>query len=117
MQDPRKHSLDHIRAYAGVYYINTLVFAAHRRSDALMNTTYVDGCCHVLQEALEYPSDEFLVQLVRVQQLTQHICSAMNADVPYEPGQIPLAMMVHSLQAQLDSFQRNLPPHLVSARE
>lgn len=109
--------MEHIRAYTGVYYVNTLVLAATRRSDALMNTTYVDGCCSILEEVREYQSDGFLVQLVRVQQLTQHICNAMHTDLPYEPGQIPVAMMVHSFQAQLDTFRQNLPRHLTMARK
>lgn len=34
-----------------------------------MNMTQLDGYCKMLDTAKEYPSDEYLVKLVRIQQL------------------------------------------------
>ncbi|KAF5668862.1 cercosporin resistance [Fusarium heterosporum] len=47
-------NLDHMRIYVGTYYLNTLVFTANKRPDALMNTNHVDMCCRVLETTMHW---------------------------------------------------------------
>ncbi|KAK5990080.1 hypothetical protein PT974_08344 [Cladobotryum mycophilum] len=105
-------TLEHIRAYAGAYYLNTLVFTTNKKTDALMSTSQLDTYCQVLEAAMEYSSDEYLIKLVRIQQLTQSIALTMAFDPNQPTMQLHLTMVVQSFQQQIDRFRQSLPPHL-----
>lgn len=78
-----------------------------------MNTTQLDYCCKVIEATMEYPSDEYLIKLVKIQQLAQTISMTMAADDVAPPMSLPLVMVVQSFQDQLDTFRASLPPHLI----
>ncbi|KAM0334122.1 hypothetical protein ACHAQA_001142 [Verticillium albo-atrum] len=102
--------LEYMRAFLGCYYLNTLVFTTNKRPDAFMNTTYLDGCCKAVGDKAEYPSDVLVVQLFRVQQLSQTITLTLGADsAAFQSMQLPLTMVVQSFQQQLDIFKSSLP--------
>lgn len=84
----------------------------------LISTAQLDNYCKVLETTKEYPSDEYLVKLVRIQQLTQTISLTMAFD-PAAPTamSLPLPMVIESFKDQLDTFRVTLPPHLASSRE
>lgn len=111
-EDTKYGPLDHLRAYAGTYYLNTVVFTTNKKTDVLMNTTQLDYCCKVIEATMEYPSDEYLIKLVKIQQLAQTISMTMAADGVAPPMSLPLVMVVQSFQDQLDTFRASLPPHL-----
>ncbi|KAL0931652.1 tRNA processing endoribonuclease [Colletotrichum truncatum] len=105
--------LELMRAFAGCYYLNTLVFTTNKRPDAFMNTTYLESCCRQIQERAEYPSDELLVQLFKIQQLAQTISLTLGAEsTSFQSLQLPLTMVVQSFQQQLDIFKTSIPQHL-----
>lgn len=80
-----------------------------------MNTTYLEQCCKVLEETMQYPSDEYLVKLVRIQQLAQSISLTMAIDnISQHAMKLPLTMVVRSFQDQLDAFRESLPPQYAS---
>ncbi|CAM1505357.1 Fc.00g109940.m01.CDS01 [Cosmosporella sp. VM-42] len=113
--EDQARNLDHMRAYAGTYYLNTLVFTANKRPDVLMNTTYLETCCKVLETTMQYPSDEYLVKLVRIQQLAQSISLTMAIDnISQTAMKLPLTMVVRSFQDQLDSFRDSLRPQFAN---
>ncbi|GAB0133223.1 hypothetical protein EsDP_00001635 [Epichloe bromicola] len=112
-EDIKYGPLDHLRAYAGTYYLNTVVFTTNKKTDVLMNTTQLDYCCKVIEATMEYPSDEYLIKLVKIQQLAQTISMTMAADGVAPPMSLPLVMVVQSFQDQLDTFRASLPPHLI----
>lgn len=120
-QEARDYSsatLEEMRAYAGCYYLVTVVFTTNKRPDALMNTAYLETACRVLEERREYPTDELLVYLVRVQQLAQSISLTLAPDtLSFQSMQLPLSIIVKGFQAQLDTFKASLPPHLQNHRE
>ncbi|EEU46134.1 uncharacterized protein NECHADRAFT_92898 [Fusarium vanettenii 77-13-4] len=95
-----EQNLDHMRAYAGTYYLNTLVFTANKRPDVLMNTSSLETCCKALEANMQYPSDEYLsISLtMTVENIGQH---AMK---------LPLTMVVRSFQDQLDQYRNSLGP-------
>jgi hypothetical protein len=43
-------------------------------------TKYADNCCRVLEQAAEYPSDSYLVRLVRLQQQADRIGRILYTD-------------------------------------
>ncbi|KZL65097.1 tRNA processing endoribonuclease [Colletotrichum tofieldiae] len=105
--------LELMRAFAGCYYLNTLVFTTNKRPDAFMNTTYLESCCRQIEEAAEYPTDELLVQLFKIQHLAQTITLTLGAEsTSFQSLQLPLTMVVQSFQQQLDIFKTSLPVHL-----
>ncbi|KAH6888560.1 hypothetical protein B0T10DRAFT_56154 [Thelonectria olida] len=111
--EERERNLAHMRAYAGTYYLNTLVFTANKRHDVLMNTELLETCCTVLESTMQYPTDEYLVKLVRIQQLAQSISLTMVIDnISKQAMKLPLTMVVRSFQDQLDLFSSSLSPAL-----
>lgn len=89
------------------------IFTTEKLPDALMNTTYLDTCCNVLEAKMEYDSDVDLVQLVRIQKLAQSIAVTWDVNSPSLPStHLPPTMIIQAFQEQLDSFRANLPPHL-----
>lgn len=76
-----------------------------------MNTGLLETCCRVLQATMQYPSDEYLVKLVRIQQLAQSISLTMAIDnISQHAMKLPLTMMVQSFQEQLNQFSASLSP-------
>ncbi|KAK1520139.1 hypothetical protein CPAR01_15190 [Colletotrichum paranaense] len=115
VQTPEQISaqLELMRAFAGCYYLNTLVFTTNKRPDAFMNTTYLESCCRQIEEAAEYPSDALLVHLFKIQQLAQTISLTLGTEsTSFQSLQLPLTMVVQSFQQQLDIFKTSLPEHL-----
>ncbi|PHH74179.1 hypothetical protein CDD80_3274 [Ophiocordyceps camponoti-rufipedis] len=76
----------------------------------LMSTAHVDTYCHALETAAEVASDDYLVRLVRLQQLAQGIVVAVA------PGgsALPFGMLVDGLAAQVDGFRASLPGHMAA---
>ncbi|TWU73680.1 hypothetical protein ED733_004454 [Metarhizium rileyi] len=110
-EDAKYGPMDHLRAYAGTYYLNTIVFTTNKKTDVLMSTTQLDHCCKVIESSMEFTSDEYLIKLVKIQQLAHSISMTMSAD-DMAPMSLPLIMVVQSFQDQLDTFRASLPPHL-----
>ncbi|KAI9166735.1 Transcription factor himD [Paramyrothecium foliicola] len=110
--DTMVQNLHHLRAFAGTYYLNTLVFTTNKRTDVFMDSSHLETCCQTLETMKQYPSDDFLVKLVRIQQLAQAISSTMAFESGQPPTRLPLLMVVESFQTQLDAFRESLPAHL-----
>lgn len=77
-----------------------------------MNTAHLETCCRILENVQEYPSDEYLIKLVKIQQLAQNICATMAFDPQQQILQAPLTMVVQSFQQQVDQFRASLPDSL-----
>ncbi|KAF4457558.1 hypothetical protein F53441_608 [Fusarium austroafricanum] len=108
-------NLDHMRVFAGTYYLNTLVFTANKRPDVLMNTNQLEMCCRVLETNMQYPSDEYLTKLVRIQQLAQSISITMSAEnLSQTANKLPLTMVVQSFEEQLQHYKDNLGPRFAN---
>ncbi|CAI4211475.1 unnamed protein product [Parascedosporium putredinis] len=68
----------------------------------------------IVKDTGQYPGDELLVNLVRIQKLAQTIAFTVGVDnkSTLASMQLPLIMVVQSFQEQLDAFKASLPPHL-----
>ncbi|EGX96847.1 hypothetical protein CCM_01505 [Cordyceps militaris CM01] len=109
--DARYSQLDPLRAYAATYYINTIVFATNKKNDVFMNISHVDLCLKTLEGAAEYPSDVFLIKLVKSQQIAQTIALNMSFN-PRQPMPLPIPVMVQTFQQTIKNFRDTLPKHL-----
>lgn len=78
-------------------------------------TKYTDECCKILEESPEFPSDRYLVQLVRIMHLAENINHTITVDDAHSsPGLLaPLAMSLRWHQVELqklrDSFSCEQP--------
>lgn len=91
------------------------IFTTNKKTDVLMSTTQLDHCCKVIETSMEFPSDEYLIKLVKIQQLAQTISITVSSD-GMAPMSLPLVMVVQSFQDQLDTFRASLPPRLAQNR-
>jgi hypothetical protein len=83
-----------------------------------MNTELLETCCKVLESTMQYPTDEYLVKLVRIQHLAQSISLTMaNDNISKQTMELPLTMVVRSFQDQLDLFSSSLSPELADNGE
>lgn len=81
-----------------------------------MNTIFLDRCCSMLEQAKQLQTDEFLVKLVRVQQLAQTISLTVAMEPGQQAMQLPMTIVVQSFQDQLASLQQSLSPDLAENR-
>src|SRR5271170_1606627 len=84
-----------------------------QKIDALRWTPHMDECLQMLAEKQECPTDEILVQQVRLQLIVEKVVQA-----PWHDGEIenaervraPPAFYLKALQSQLQEVRRKLPP-------
>ncbi|KAK1751659.1 protein priB [Echria macrotheca] len=111
-KEPKSFSsecLERMRAFAGTYYLVTIVFTTNKKPDGLMGTTYLEECCLTLEASMEYPTDEFLVWLVRAQQLSQSICLALAFRHAGVLGQEPIMSVIERFKQQIQAYRATVP--------
>jgi hypothetical protein len=84
-----------------------------QRIDALRWTPHMDECLQTLAEKQECPTDEVLVQQVRLQLIVEKVTQARWHDGEIEnagPVRAPPAFYLKALQSQLQEVKRKLPP-------
>jgi hypothetical protein len=74
-------------------------------------TKYTEDCCDVLEQAAEYPSDGYLVQLVRVMNLAEKIHNTMYRTELYfsSAPSPPLGLSIRWLEAELKQLKARMP--------
>ncbi|OAA57845.1 thiamine biosynthetic bifunctional enzyme [Niveomyces insectorum RCEF 264] len=102
-------TLDKMRTYAGTFYLISLATTTGKRPDAMMNTGYLEKCCQVLERQMEYPSDAYLVQLVRIQQLAQSVVVTFALREQGMMMGLSIQNIVQNLQQQIDAYKAQIP--------
>ncbi|RYP66727.1 hypothetical protein DL770_008745 [Monosporascus sp. CRB-9-2] len=93
---PRARTNDERRALCGVWYMNSIVSLAFQRLDPVRYPPYLSQCLRELEVNNEYESDLFLVNLVRIQHLTEQliICHVNSATLRlWEPPIIDASLL------------------------
>lgn len=80
-----------------------------KRFDSLRYNAQLSDACRNLEEAQEYPSDRFLVYLVRLQNIVQRIERKVSVNDFTADTMIPLAMFVNALHSELKDFKNSIP--------
>lgn len=70
-----------------------------------MNTSYLEYCCRVIEEKMEYPTDELIAYLIRTQQLSQSI----SMTLAFRNNSLPLSMIIKSFQEQIAQLRASVP--------
>ena len=86
-----------------------------QRIELMRWTRYSDECLRLLEEKKEYPTDELLVYLTRVQLICNKGSSTTINDLfcDAEIG-VPADFYVKTLKSQLDNVEQSIPPGLRS---
>lgn len=87
-----------------------MLFTTNKKPDALMNTTYLDDCCRVLEDEMEYPTDQLLVLLVRTQHLSRSVSMTLAFRNPKDS--LPLSIIVQSFQHEISQLRQTIPEYL-----
>ncbi|KAG4430950.1 hypothetical protein IFR05_013558, partial [Cadophora sp. M221] len=115
-EEIRERSSDERRAVLGVWYMSSNVALTFNKGQSEKFTKYHEQCLEDLERADEYESDVLLVQLVRIQHLTQRIVDFNNRDqLPDElPGivEMPASTYLSAFQTELERLRDRVPSNL-----
>jgi hypothetical protein len=87
-----------------------------QRGEPMRWTPYLEECLDLLAASKEYPSDELICYLIRL----QLICNGLHAEgwndvypVSATDHKLPRSHYVHLHKMQLDDLKRSMPQHLI----
>ncbi|KAI1415122.1 hypothetical protein F5Y13DRAFT_178523 [Hypoxylon sp. FL1857] len=117
---PRARTNDERRALCGVWYMTSIISLAFQRIDPPKYTPYIDQCLRELEAVGEYETDSLLVNLVRVQHLSEriaqlHIQDHVGTDLT-EIARAPVSAYSGIFHAELEKYIASLPQNLASNR-
>ncbi|KAJ5809706.1 uncharacterized protein N7503_001924 [Penicillium pulvis] len=100
-------TLEERRIYLGCYYISVLLSICVREMEPVRFTKYTDECCEELTKAMEFPTDAYLVQLIRVVHLGDkvHRTTPIKELGPSAVVSTPLGLIVRGHQAELQQLK------------
>ncbi|KAG9258133.1 putative C6 transcription factor [Emericellopsis atlantica] len=106
------------RALAGVWFLSSALALGFGKTESMRYTRYLDQCVQELATGLEYETDVMLMNLVRVQYLSDRI-SRFNVqdhstdEMPlFSTAQVSRTSYVAAFQAELDELRQKLPLEL-----
>lgn len=98
----RVPTLEEHRVLAGVFYLTSMLASSFKKIDAMSYTKYLESCLDTLEQAQEYESDAFLVQMVRLQHLVEDTHTL-------ETPSAPMQMYVKAFEADLTRLKASNP--------
>ncbi|KAK4865564.1 hypothetical protein LT330_009352 [Penicillium expansum] len=107
-------TLEERRTYLGCYYLTTMLSTCVKDLGPIIRfTKYTDECCNVLDQIAEYPTDNFLVQLVRLMNVAERIHYTLY-NTELHPSSVssappPLGLSVRWLEAELKQLKARIP--------
>ncbi|KAJ5769836.1 uncharacterized protein N7511_001887 [Penicillium nucicola] len=105
-------TLEERRTYLGCFYMTTMLSACAKDLGTIIRfTKYTEDCCNVLEQASEYPSDAYLVQLVRIMNLAEKIQNTLyrtEFHLSSAPS-TPLGLSIRWLEAELKQLRARMP--------
>ncbi|MCJ1378824.1 hypothetical protein MMC17_001923 [Xylographa soralifera] len=102
----RPPTLEERRVLLGCFLLSSVPSFA-RRGESLRWTAYCDECVLVLEQEKEFPSDELLIQLVKLRLINEKVVGFPHSGAPEGGGSTRLSAILYlkSLQAQLRTFK------------
>jgi hypothetical protein len=88
-------------------------------NDLPYTNDFTEACLQVLEKTAEYNSDQYVIQLVKMQSIAEEINQALpRHSQDFSSGSsAPVALCLRTLQEKLDSFRMKLPIHLQQNRK
>ncbi|KAL4811755.1 hypothetical protein BDW67DRAFT_171328 [Aspergillus spinulosporus] len=93
------------RAYLGCYYLSSLIATATSKPENFHCSEHVLRCTRMLQHDQEFPTDELICPLIRLQQLTREVCDTYQLGVSQINASRP-----ERFSARLEEWWTSLPP-------
>ncbi|OKL64224.1 hypothetical protein UA08_01025 [Talaromyces atroroseus] len=109
-QSSRYPTMEERRALLGCYLLST-VSSSLRKGQSLRWTSYFDDCLRVLQDTKENESDETLVQIVKLRQVSDKVVDYSRLGEGPSEG-IPATFYVKSLRSELHESVTSIPSNL-----
>lgn len=109
-------TLEERRAYLGAFFLSSSMAKTFRDLNAVQRTGYLEDCCCSLEKAAEYPTDRFLVSLLRLQNIAERVSHAFQ----YGPIQthtrhnwrVPLPLYIVSFERDFQTYKNGLSTDL-----
>ncbi|PGG98563.1 hypothetical protein GX51_06760 [Blastomyces parvus] len=105
---PNSRTLEERRAFLGVFWLSSVTKTCAKEIDGMRFNRYADQCCHIVQEAMEYPTDSYLVHLVRIQQIADTIATTVYSDNLMGSstlnGSVATPMSISSLEREVQAM-------------
>jgi hypothetical protein len=109
-------TLEERRAYLGAFFISSSISANFRDLNALRRSAYLEDCCKTLEQAAEYPTDRFLVCLLRLQNHVERVAHTFQYGSlelhSRHNWRVPLTLYIVPLQKDLETFRNSMPSDL-----
>ncbi|KAJ5779776.1 hypothetical protein N7457_007496 [Penicillium paradoxum] len=110
-------TLEERRTYLGCYYLTSMISTCVKDLGPIIRfTRYTDECCNMLDQVAEYPTDTFLVQLVRAMNLADRVHHTLY-HTEFHSSSVPsaaLGLSIRWLEAELKQLKdrmRGESPH------
>ncbi|KAJ5156320.1 hypothetical protein N7492_009123 [Penicillium capsulatum] len=103
-------TIEERRAYLGCYYLTVIMSACVKDLEPLRFSKYTEECCQVLSETMEFPTDTFAVQLVRIAHLADKITQTVSLNALDSPAILsaPLGMSIRFFQTQIQQLRTSV---------
>ncbi|KAJ5619479.1 hypothetical protein N7510_003463 [Penicillium lagena] len=117
-EEPRAMTNEERRVLVGAWYMGSNAALSFNKLESPRYTKHHDQCLNELKDAAEYETDELLVQLVRIQHLTERIFQFNHRDqffvelIGVALPETTVAGHLSAFQAELDSLENSLPKKL-----
>lgn len=120
-EQPSERTNEERRAMCGTWYINSAIAMSYGKAERPKYSRYIAQCVRELQSAKEFDSDLVLVQLMKIQSLTDRIYQLLDSENDEEEvasvARAPTMAYVSAFQADLDRFKAQIPRHLKANSE
>ncbi|KAM0332410.1 hypothetical protein ACHAQA_002690 [Verticillium albo-atrum] len=112
----KERTSDEKRLLLAAWYLNSCVSTGFQQIDPMRFSPYMEQCLRELEQAREAESDEYLVQLIRMQMLAEKVAH-LNLREEVDGGsdaasRAPLSGYVSVFRTELDRLRANMPAHL-----
>ncbi|RSM18493.1 hypothetical protein CDV31_002629 [Fusarium ambrosium] len=113
-QGTRDKTNEERRCYLGLFWINSVLRMCVKDTCPMPGGQSIEEARLALQQAAELPCDEYLVQLVRVQQVSNSIDKTLYQDLSTTEATLPSAvlMAVSRLERDVEAVKTSLPSGL-----
>ncbi|KAK5992639.1 Transcription factor himD [Cladobotryum mycophilum] len=114
--EPMGRTNEERRAFLGAWYWASVISMNFGKVQSMRYNNYLQESLQYLEREMEYESDIYLINLVRIQRLTERIAEFNYKDKAvgeiYPVPTAPASAYVSAFQSELNHLTNNMPEHL-----
>ncbi|KEY71660.1 hypothetical protein S7711_09628 [Stachybotrys chartarum IBT 7711] len=104
------------RLLLAVWYLSSCISIGFQQIDSMNFSPYIKQCLRDLERAPEFESDQYLVHLIRIQELSERIAQLRLLDEADQDSakssKAPLSGYMCAFETELEEMRSNMPQHL-----